>query len=120
MLRNVADTLLRSLAQSDLGPVAAGCAEDVVVFGTDADEEWRDRPGLLAGLEPLAGSGMTAEWAGEPVQGRDWVAGTAIYTLPNGSRMPVRVSMVFTDGLLTHGHFSVAVQDKLVPPQHSQ
>jgi hypothetical protein len=57
---------------------------------------------------------MSARWAGDPAVGSDWVAGTAAYTLPDGALVPVRVSMVFADGLLTHGHFSVAVEEKLV------
>jgi hypothetical protein len=118
MLQSVADSLLRSLAESDLDRVAAACSEHVVMFGTDADEEWSDRGGLLAGLEPFIGSGMAAEWDDDPVIGGDWVAGTAVYTLPDGSRVRVRVSMVFADGLLVHGHFSVPVEQKLVADKY--
>lgn len=113
-LRALAGTLLDALAESDLDRVAAACRENVVVFGTDADEIWHDRAGLLAGIEPFVGAGMSARWEGDPDCGSNWVAGTAIYTLPDGSTVPVRVSMVFDGDRLAHGHFSVAVPENLV------
>lgn len=115
-IRFLADSLLHALAESDIERVKAGCREDVVVFGTDIDEEWHDRDTLVASLVPFAGTSMSAEWESDPATGTDWVAGTAIYSLADGSLAPVRVSMIFTDGLLVHGHFSVATPERLVAP----
>jgi hypothetical protein len=106
--RDLAARLLEALARSDLATVEPLCAEDVVVFGTDAHEVWHDRAGLLSALERMRELDLRARWSGEPAAGPGWVAGSAEFTLQDGSTLPVRVSMVFAGGRLVHAHYSVA------------
>jgi SnoaL-like domain len=105
--RPQADRLLAALAQVDLAAVDAACADDVVVFGTDVGEEWSDRGSLLAALEPMRALGLRARWRGEPLARGCWVAGDAEFLLPDGTRVGVRVTMVFAEGLLAHAHYSI-------------
>jgi ketosteroid isomerase-like protein len=107
--RESADAVLAAFARSDLGAVERLCAEDVVVFGTDADEVWHDRRALAAALDGMRELDLRARWLGEPALGEDWVAGPAEFTLADGSILPVRVSMVFEGDRLVHAHYSVAV-----------
>jgi hypothetical protein len=100
--------LLPALASSDLSAVAELTAEHVVLFGTEAHERWESRAALLEALDQMRPLGLRAEWATDLVARHGWVAGTAIYTFPDGRTLATRVSFVFDQGLLVHGHFSVA------------
>lgn len=104
----LAQRLLTALAGSDLEVVAELTTPDVVVFGTDVGERWDDRAALLDALDAMRSLGLQASWEDDLVCGGDWAAGTADYRAHDGSRQPVRVSMTFAQGRLTHGHFSVA------------
>jgi hypothetical protein len=106
--RELAGEILTALATSDVARVRELSAEDVVMFGTDDGERWEDVHSLIDALEGMRELGLTATWAGDVREGRGWVAGTAIYRLADGSELPTRVSLVFDDGRLVHGHFSVA------------
>jgi SnoaL-like domain len=109
-VRESADAVITAFARSDLDAVERLCAKDVVVFGTDADEVWHDRASLASALDGMRELDLRVRWLGEPASGEDWVAGPAEFTLADGSRLPVRVSMVFADdGRLAHAHYSVAV-----------
>jgi hypothetical protein len=107
-VRELADSVLDAFARSDLDTAERLCAEDVVVYGTDADEVWHRRDALLRALDGMRELGLQARWQGDPVCGTDWVAGEAEFTLADGSTLPVRVSMVFADDRLTHAHYSIA------------
>jgi hypothetical protein len=104
----LAERLLSAFARSDLNVVAELTVPDVVVFGTDAGERWDDRHSLLAALDGMRSLRLQAWWGDDLVYGDDWAAGTATYRTPNGATLPVRVSLTFAAGRLTHGHFSVA------------
>jgi hypothetical protein len=106
--RELAGVLLTALATSDLDRVGQLTAEHVVLFGTDVGERWDSRQGLLEALEPMRELGMTARWADDVCGGPGWIAGTAVYSFPDGTVLPARVSLVFAGGRLVHGHFSVA------------
>jgi len=104
-----ATRLLAAFAVGDLEAVESMCAEDVVVYGTDRGERWADRRSLLAALAPMRALGLSAEWLTPPTVGTDWVAGVALYKGTEMAPTEVRVTMAFTDELLTHGHFSAEV-----------
>lgn len=106
--RERAMRLLPALASSDLATVQELTAEDVVLFGTDEAERWESRASLLDALAEMRSLGLRAEWADDVVIGPGWAAGTAIYTFPDGAKLRTRVSFVFDQGVLVHGHFSVA------------
>lgn len=106
--RDRAMRLLPALARSDLATVAELTAEDVFMLGTDESERWETRATLLDALEQMRSLGLAAEWSDDVVARPGWVAGTAIYTFPDGTTLRTRVSFVFERGLLAHGHFSVA------------
>jgi hypothetical protein len=106
--RELAAEILTALATSDVDRVGDLVTADVVLFGTDEGERWDDIRSLLDALEEMRALGLTASWSGDVREGRGWVAGTAIYRLADGSELPARVSLVFEDGRLVHGHFSVA------------
>jgi hypothetical protein len=108
--RELAALVLDALATSDLDRVRELAVEEVVVFGTDVGERWDSRGSLIEALEPMRALGLCAEWADDLRSGPGWIAGTAVYRLADGSRLPTRVSLVFEHGRLVHGHFSVAVQ----------
>lgn len=99
--------LLHALATSDLPMVAELTAEDVVVFGTDASERWETQATLLSALEEMRALGLRAEWADDVITRSGWVAGTAIYTFPDGGTLRTRATFVFAEGVLVHGHFSI-------------
>ena len=105
--RELAAEMLAALATSNVDRVRELTAADVVLFGTDEGERWDDRRSLLDALEEMRSLGLTAAWADDVREGQGWVAGTAIYRLADGSQLPTRVSLVFVDGRLVHGHFSV-------------
>jgi hypothetical protein len=106
--RGLAAEILVALATSDVDRVRELTAPDVVLFGTDEGERWDDAASLIGALEEMRALGLTAQWGDDIRTGHGWIAGTAIYRLADGSELPTRVSLVFEDGRLVHGHFSVA------------
>jgi hypothetical protein len=106
--RELASEILTALATSDVERIQDLAAVDIVMFGTDEGERWDDVGSLIDALEEMRALGLTATWSGDIRDGHGWVAGTAIYRLADGSELPTRVSLVFEEGRLVHGHFSVA------------
>src|SRR5262249_26854130 len=106
--RELARQILTALATSDVDRVRELTAEDVALFGTDEGERWDDLDSLIDALVEMRALGLTAAWGDDVRSGNGWVAGTAIYRLADGSELPTRVSLVFEDDRLVHGHFSVA------------
>lgn len=104
---DLAAEILAALATSNVDRVSELTAPNVVLFGTDEGERWDDRASLIAALEEMRTLGLTARWSGDVRGGPGWVAGTAIYRAVDGSELPTRVSLVFEEGHLVHGHFSV-------------
>jgi ketosteroid isomerase-like protein len=101
-----ATALLHAFARSDVEAIAALCAEDVLLVGTDAGERWHGRETVASAF---AGAfDLSVEWAGEPTVRDDWLFGDVVFGLPDGARQAARVTMVFRDGLLAHAHYSVA------------
>jgi hypothetical protein len=105
--RELAMRLLPAFASSDLTSLEPLTAETVHVIGTEESELWTDRESLFAALDRMRSLGLRAEWSGDLMTGPGWVAGTALYTMPGGATLAARVSFVFADGKLVHGHFSV-------------
>ena len=103
----LADAVVAAFAASDLEAAERLCHEDVVVFGTDADEVWWDRDSLLAALDGMRELGLRASWVGERRLDDGWAAGFVRFTLQDGSTLDTRVSLVFVEGLLVLGHYSV-------------
>jgi hypothetical protein len=104
-VRREADQLLQAFARSDLDTIERLCAEDVLLWGTDEGELWE---GLEQVLASFAGAfDLQVRWLHEPVENPNWVAGLVEFTVPGGTPIPVRVTMVFRDGLLAHAHYSV-------------
>jgi len=103
-----ATEVLDVLARSEIERARALCAEDVVLFGTDVGELWRDRETFLAALDDIRALGLSARWREPPASGHDWVAGEAEFSFPDGTSLPVRVTLIFVGGRLVHGHYSVA------------
>jgi hypothetical protein len=106
--RELAAEVLTALATSDVDRVRELTAANVVLFGTDDGERWDDLGSLIDALEEMRALGLTAGWAGDVREGHGWVAGTAIYRLADGSHVPTRISLVFEESRLVHGHFSIA------------
>jgi hypothetical protein len=101
-----ATQLLRAFARSDLESIERLCADDVLLVGTDENELWSGRGAVL---ESFAGAfDLEVDWVDEPTAGSDWLFGHAVFRDRDGSSTPVRVTMVFRDGVLVHGHYSVA------------
>jgi hypothetical protein len=103
-----ATEVLRALARSDVGALERLCAGDVLLVGTDEGEVWRGRDAVLEGFRDAFD--LEVEWDGEPVAHGDWVYGDLLFTLPDGERVPARVTMIFEGGELVHAHYSLAVQ----------
>jgi ketosteroid isomerase-like protein len=100
-----ATALLHAFARSDVEAIAALCAEDVLLVGTDAGERWDGRSAVV---RAFAGAfDLSVEWVGEPVARDDWLFGDVVFGLPEGERQAARVTMVFRDRLLAHAHYSV-------------
>ena len=99
--------LLRALATSDLARVSKLCTSDVLIYGTDSGERWSRLDELLPALDAMRTLQLQAAWIEPPAEGVDWVAGVAMYTSPSMAPTAVRITMVFRDALLVHGHFSV-------------
>jgi ketosteroid isomerase-like protein len=101
-----ATALLHAFARSDVEAIAALCAEDVLLVGTDAGERWDGRSAVVSAF---AGTfDLSVDWVGEPTVRDDWLFGDVVFGLPDGGRQTARVTMVFRDGLLAHAHYSVA------------
>jgi hypothetical protein len=102
-----ATALLHAFARSDVEAIAALCAQDVLLVGTDAGERW---DGLGSVVSAFAGAfDLSVDWVGEPTVRDDWLFGDVVFGLPDGERQAARVTMVFREGLLVHAHYSVAV-----------
>lgn len=101
-----ATELLHAFARSDLEPIERLCAEDVLLVGTDEGEVWEGRDHVLAAFR--GAFDLQVEWAAPPRVGPGWLHGNAVFTAPDGSTAPVRVTMVFRGDLLAHAHYSVA------------
>jgi ketosteroid isomerase-like protein len=99
-----ATELLHAFAHSDLAAIERLCADNVLVWGTDAPEVWQGKAALLAAFAGAYDLGVS--WSADPTVGDDWVAGRVLFTLPTGEQLPARVTMVFRDGLLAHAHYS--------------
>lgn len=103
-----ATELLRAFACSDLATIERLCAEDLLLIGTDTDETWEGRDLVT---RSFAGAfDLDASWIGKPIARDNWVFGLALLTGPGGTSTPVRLTMVFRNRLLVHGHYSVAVE----------
>lgn len=105
--RELAERLLAAFAGSDLAVIESLSVPDIVVFGTDVGEHWRNRSSLLDALDGMRSLGLRARWRDDLVLGHGWAAGTADYTLADGTTLPVRVSLSFDGDQLVHAHFSV-------------
>ena len=113
-MRAAASELLEAFAHSNLEVIARRCADDLVLWGTDEGESWVGKQEVL---ESFAGAfALGVRWLGEPVEGESWVAGFAEFALDDGSRVPVRVTMVFRNDLLAHAHYSIGLK---APPRES-
>jgi hypothetical protein len=106
-LIDTATRVLHAMAASDLDTVRTLCDPDVVVYGTDEDERWTGIEPLVGALAGMRDLRLSATWTGEPAAGPSWVAGVARYLGESIGELLVRVTMVFDDGRLAHGHFSV-------------
>jgi hypothetical protein len=109
-VRRLADEVLQALASSNLEALRQLCSTRLVMFGTDAGERWSDLAALCAALEPMRALRLQAHWEPEPAIGHDWVAGTAIYRSSAGPAVLTRATLVFDEGVLVHGHFSIEGQ----------
>jgi ketosteroid isomerase-like protein len=107
-VRSEADDLLQAFARSDLPTIDRLCADDVLLWGTDAGEVWRGKSAVLAAFDGTFDLGV--RWIGEPVVHDDWVAGDVEFSL-DALRIPARVTMLFSDGRLVHAHYSTAHEE---------
>ncbi len=105
--RALADAVLEAFATSDLEAVERLVAADATVWGTDEGEHWSDRGSFAAALDAMRSLELSASWREPPLVGDGWAAGVALYRAGGGEPMETRVTLVFEDGLLAHGHFSV-------------
>jgi hypothetical protein len=112
----LATELLDAFARSDLERARPLVAEDVVIFGTDVGEEWSEKEDFLVALDALRALDLRARWLGTLTARDEWVAGTAEFTLGDGSVVPVRVTMVFADERLVHAHYSFASEESVAQP----
>lgn len=106
-----ATRVLDTFARADVGEARDLCATDLLLFGTDVGELWRDRTSFLEALDGMRELGLLARWRSDPTAGDRWVAGEADFTLADGEILPVRVTLIFADEKLVHGHYSVASQE---------
>ena len=102
-MRDTADQLLHAFARSDLATIDRLCADDVLLWGTDAGEVWCGKAAVLSAFEGTFALGVG--WVGEPVTGDDWLAGEVEFAV-DGASVGARVTMVFRDGSLVHAHYS--------------
>jgi len=107
-----ATAVLHALARSDTDALDRLCHDDVFIWGTDEDEEWR---GKVATLSAFRGAyDLDVRWVGEPMAREQWVAGLVEFDSLGADRSPgqapvrARVSMVFAGDQLAHAHYSVA------------
>lgn len=106
-IEELSSQVLRAFTGADLTTASRLLAANVVIYGTDREERWQDRTSFMAALDAMRALGLSATWEQPVVTGPDWVAGVALYRSRGGALTPVRVTMVFCDGQLVHGHFSV-------------
>jgi SnoaL-like protein len=103
---DTATAILQAFAKSDLETIRRLCADDLLLVGTDRDEFW---DGLPAVMSSFGGAyDLDVEWVDQPTIRGDWLFAGAVFTEADGSKLPVRVTMIFADGKLTHAHYSVA------------
>ena len=107
-LVELSSEVLDVFARSEIERARELCLEDVLIFGTDVGERWSDRESFLAALDDMRELGLGARWQETPAGGPDWVAGTAEFTLRDGTILPARVTMLFSQGKLAHAHYSFA------------
>jgi ketosteroid isomerase-like protein len=103
-----ATAVLHAFARSDVEAIDRLCADDVLLWGTDTGEAWRGKTNVLAAFAGTYDLGV--RWLEPPLSGSDWAAGPVEFDLGDGARVEARVTMVFHDGLLVHGHYSVAAR----------
>lgn len=106
-----ATKVLDTFASADVDSARDLCANDLLLFGTDVGEFWSDRASFVAALDGMRELGLRARWRDDPTAGDQWVAGEADFTLADGTTLPVRVTLIFADGKLVHGHYSVASEE---------
>jgi len=103
---DTATAILKAFARSDLETIHQLCADDLLLVGTDGDEFW---DGLPAVMSSFGGAyDLDVEWIDRPTTRGDWLFGGAVFTETDGSKLPVRVTMIFAEDKLTHAHYSVA------------
>lgn len=101
-----ADAVLHALARSDLDALDRLCHNEVFIWGTDEGEQWY---GKAAVLSAFAGAyDLCVRWVGKPIAREPWVAGVVEFDSPADAPVRARVTMVFTEGLLAHAHYSIA------------
>lgn len=103
-----ATAVLHAFARSDVEAIDRLCADDVLLWGTDVDEAWRGKAEVLAAFAGAYDLGV--RWLEPPLSGTDWVAGLVEFDPGGGPRIDARVTMVFSEGLLVHAHYSVAAR----------
>jgi hypothetical protein len=101
-----ATAVAQALACSDTAALDRLCHDDVFIWGTDEDEVWHGKAALLDAF--LGAYHLKVRWVGEPIAGSHWVAGVVEFESEHEETVRARVSMVFTEGLLAHAHYSVA------------
>jgi hypothetical protein len=107
-----ATAVLHALARSDTAALDRLCHDDVFIWGTDDDEEWRGKAATLSAFH--GAYNLAVRWVGEPIAREQWVAGMVEFDSQDADRHPgeapvrARVSMVFAGDLLAHAHYSVA------------
>jgi SnoaL-like domain len=106
-----ATLVLATFARADVDRAQDLCARDLLLYGTDVGELWSDRESFIAALDGMRELGLRARWREDPTVGDRWVAGIADFTLAHGTTLPVRVTLVFAEGKLVHGHYSVASEE---------
>jgi SnoaL-like protein len=104
-MKDTATEILHAFARSDLDAIERLCADDVLVWGTDADEVWYGKQAVLA--EFAGAFDFHVRWVDEPVVRGASIAGWAEFDEGDGEPLAVRVTMVFHQGLLTHAHYSI-------------
>jgi hypothetical protein len=103
-----ATVILETFARADVERARFLCAPDLLLFGTDVGELWSERESFLVDLDGMRELGLRARWREDAAVGDQWAAGIAEFTLSDGTTLPVRVTLVFAEGKLVHGHYSVA------------
>jgi ketosteroid isomerase-like protein len=103
-----ATAVLHAFACSDVAAIDRLCADDVLVWGTDAGEAWQGKANVLAAFAGTYDLGV--RWVEPPHAEDDWVAGRVEFDIGDSTTVEARVTMVFRAGLLAHAHYSVAAR----------